>query len=342
MTRSFISLFLLGASFLIAPRSAGAAPITIPTVRVGNPGNDNDPLTGSLYGGVAYEYRIGTTEVTNAQYATFLNAKARQDPLALYNANMASDIRGGITRSGSGTVPDPYVYAVKPNMGNKPVNFVSWYDSIRFANWLHNGQGNGDTELGSYTLLGGNPTPTFGLSITRKPGATWFLPSENEWYKAAYHQPVADGGDADNYWLYPTVSNSVPTLAIPNAVGDVSNPGTNVANYVFGPGDGSLTTVGSAGPLSESFYGTSDQGGNLWEWNETMIFGGGVFRGLRGGAYFVFGVDGLQSGLRLSAVDPTLENDLIGFRVAFVPEPSTAVLGVVGCALVWALRKRFK
>ncbi len=58
----------------------------------------NDGTTG--YGGVAYDYRIGTTEVTNAQYAAFLNEKAKSDPLGLYNANMGSNARGGITQSG--------------------------------------------------------------------------------------------------------------------------------------------------------------------------------------------------------------------------------------------------
>ena len=33
-----------------------------------------------------------------------------------------------------------------------PVNFETWYDTIRFANWLNNGQDSGDTETGAYTL----------------------------------------------------------------------------------------------------------------------------------------------------------------------------------------------
>ena len=74
MNRFIVPLLLVCASFFLAPLAASA--ITIPTVLVGNPGNGNDPLTGSLYGGVADAYRIGTTEVTNAQYVEFLNAKA--------------------------------------------------------------------------------------------------------------------------------------------------------------------------------------------------------------------------------------------------------------------------
>ena len=38
---------------------------------VGNPGNPHD---GSGYGGVDYTYRIAKHEVTNGQYAEFLNA----------------------------------------------------------------------------------------------------------------------------------------------------------------------------------------------------------------------------------------------------------------------------
>ena len=285
--------------------------ITIPTVPVGNPGNHADALTYYLYGGVSYDYRIATTEVTNAQYAEFLSAKAVSDPLDLYNTKMGSNACGGITRSGS---DGSYTYAPKTDMGNKPVNYVSWYDAIRFANWLHNGQGAGDTETGAYTLLGGTPTPTNGLSITRNAGATWFLTSEDEWYKAAYY----DATLAD-YWEYPTRSDSQPTVATANSVGDISNPGTNVANYFSGADwngqDGNVTTVGSAGPLSQSYYGTSDQGGNVWEWNEALI--SGSYRGWRGDSFN--GASGGAYSVRIYA-DPTLESIISGS--VWQPSPS--------------------
>jgi len=131
-----------------------------------------------------------------------------------------------------------------------------------------------------------------GVSETRAVDAQFFIPTENEWYKAAYHQPSAQGGDTDDYWLYATASNSDPTVATANATGDINNPGTNVANYDLGADwngqNGHVTTVGSAGPLSESFYGTSDQSGNVLEWNETV--NSGVSRFLRGGRWsdFIF------------------------------------------------------
>jgi formylglycine-generating enzyme required for sulfatase activity len=166
-------------------------------------------------------------------------------------------------------------------MADKPVNYVSFLDAMRFVNWLDNGQGSGDTESGVYAVNNG-------LTETRSVNASYFIPSEDEWYKAAYHQPAAQGGDSDDYWLYPTASNTAPTVATATSTGDIANPGTNVANYFDGADwnsqDGNVTTVGSAGSgsESESFYGTSDQGGNVGEWNEAVI---GSSRGLRGGSW---------------------------------------------------------
>jgi formylglycine-generating enzyme required for sulfatase activity len=299
------------------------------------------------YGGVSYSYRIGTTEVTNAQYADFLNAKAASDPLGLYNAN--SSPSGGITQSG---VSGGFTYAIRANMGDKPVNGVSWYDSIRFANWLNNGQGTGDTETGAYTLgaLGAGGVPTNGDSITRNVGATWFLPSQDEWYKAAYYQPAAQGGPPENYWIFATGVNVSPAHA--NSVGDISNPGNNIANYTFlagwngSGGEGNVTTVGSAGPLSQSFYGTSDQTGNVAEWNDTSVtFFGQSHRGAGGGSYDSFTEDVWSNRSTRADLPVGMRADL-GFRVASVadsvPEPSAAVLAGVAFGFGWLLRKRFQ
>ncbi len=125
-------------------------------------------------------------------------------------------------------------------------------------------------------------------------------------------------------------------------MGDISNPDANVANYNLGADwnslNGNVTTVRSAGPLSESYYGTSDQGGNVWEWNEALI--GGSFRGLRGGSFDSSAVRLQSSGGHL--FDPTDEDGFVGFRVATVPEPSTALLAIVGCGLMLWWRKRRK
>jgi formylglycine-generating enzyme len=116
---------------------------------------------------------------------------------------------------------------------------------------------------------------------------------------------------------------------------------TAVANYNFGANwngqDGNVTRVGSAGEDSESFYGTSDQGGNVWEWNEALPIP--TERGLRGGSSFG-AASALESSFRNDIV-PTTEGVAIGFRVATVPEPGTAVLCAAGCVGAWMLRRRF-
>jgi formylglycine-generating enzyme len=294
------------------------AVVTFNWATVGNPGNAGDVQPNGTFGAVDYVYRISKHEVTNSQYSEFLNAvdPMGTNPNSVYSTMMALEPRSGIAFNAGAASGSKY--SSKTNMGNKPVNYVSFFDAMRFTNWLENGQptGGGGTETGVYTI--GN-----GLDETRAPRATFFIPSEHEWYKAAYYQPAAQGGDTDNYWLYPTASNSEPTIATANAVGDISNPGANVANYGRGAGwngqNGNVTTVGSAGPLSASFYGTFDQGGNVWEWNEAVI--SSSFRGLRGGSWNDVSVfSNLAASVR-SDHFPTYENFNIGFRVASNPAP---------------------
>lgn len=117
---------------LIAVISASVtqAQVTFEWVTVGNPGNTADPRHSGVpdIGSVAYAYRIAKYEVTNTQYAEFLNAVAATDSNGLYHGAMGSDIRSGITQSGAS---GSFTYSVKTNMGNKPVNYVSFFDAFR-------------------------------------------------------------------------------------------------------------------------------------------------------------------------------------------------------------------
>ena len=321
-----LSRLLLGVGalslFLLLAGSASA--VTIDWVTVGGAGNAGDPQTTcfscgptTTFGAVDYTYQISKTEVTNAQYAEFLNAKAAAaDPNRLYNVNMGRRL-GGITRSDSS---GSFTYSAIEGRENKPVNFVSFYDSLRFSNWLNNGQGSGDTETGAYTitLLG-----IMNNSITRNAGANIFLTSEDEWYKAAYYDAVAT-----SYFDYPAGSSVLPTCAGPGATANTANCG----NVLDG-----LTDVGSY-TGSASPNGTFDQGGNVWEWNETIISSVyGSMRGLRGGGTAI-PPDELAASFRqlFNPQDATRDT---GFRVASIPEPGTGLLLMTGL-LGLAIRRR--
>jgi Sulfatase-modifying factor enzyme 1 len=182
--------------------ASSASSVTLAWTLIGNPGNACDPQLDVCAGAVGYAYQIGTYEVTNAQYAEFLNAVAATDANTLYNTNMGSGLAGGITRSGD---PGSYSYAPIAGRENMPVNYVSFYDALRLANWLQNGQptgaqGAGTTETGAYTITAQGIADN---SITRNAGATIFLTSEDEWYKAAYYAPVST-----SYFNYPMGSDS--------------------------------------------------------------------------------------------------------------------------------------
>ena len=316
----------------IALSTPAFAVLTMDYVSVGHAGNAADS-TG--YGAVTYAYQIGKYEVTNDQYGEFLNAVDPGGANAndIYNTGMGSAASGGITyTAGSASGAK---YTIKSNMGDKPVNFVSWYDAARFTNWLGNGQGLGSTETGAYTLNGNT-----GM-ITKSVGATVYLPSEDEWYKAAYYDPTASAGGGDNYWAYPTQSDIAPTAATtdPTGTGGISNPGANVANYDSGADwpsgqDGNVTTVGSA--LAGNYFGTADQAGNVFEWNDAII---GSSRGLRGGSW-ANNADYLAASTRFN-ISPTFENFNEGFRVASVPVPEPSAF-LVSMLLVSAflIRRR--
>ncbi|MFB3893629.1 MAG: SUMF1/EgtB/PvdO family nonheme iron enzyme [Phycisphaerae bacterium] len=227
-----ITSVFLGSCAYADVFSMGTTLKSVELVPVGNAGNPGDTRwPNGPHGGVPYDFSIGKYEITAGQYTEFLNAVAKTDTYGLYNTLMAyDDIMSkwacNIRRSGAS---GSYVYTVASDWANRPVNYVSWGDAARFCNLLTNGQPTGaqglsTTEDGSYYLNGATTAAAL-MAVTRKTpaqGGLYYIPTENEWFKAAYHK---NDGVTGNYWTYPTVSDSQPSNLLTSP-----DPGNNV-NY---------------------------------------------------------------------------------------------------------------
>jgi len=276
-------------------------------VTIGNAGNTADD-TG--YGGVDYNYRMGVHEVSEKM----INS---------YNADNA-----GMLISQDSRGPD------------RPATSVNWNEAARFVNWLNTSEGHDP----AYKFTTGGVSDNIALwslgddgynasNPFRNSNAHYFLPSENEWYKAAYYDPDKSGGAG--YYDYATGSDTAPTttsggMASGTAVyrdGVNSNPG--------GPAD--ITNAGGLSP-----YGTMAQNGNVWEWSESNYTApndpASGDRVLRAGSW-VADSSLLQSSFRFS-LSPSNEDGLVGFRVAAVPEPSGVSLLLIGAVGLLMKRKR--
>jgi len=279
-------------------------------VEIGSPGNAAD-TTGdpNPAGAVSYKYNISKFEVSESM---------------IDSANTLGGL--GITHGNRGA--------------DKPATSISWLQAARFVNWLNTSQGfqaaykfdgSGNFQLWSST----DAWQLDGENLFRHKDAQYWLPSADEWYKAAYYDPVSD-----TYFDFPTGSDTAPT---PVANGTAAD--TAVYNQPFSQGPADIMEAGGLSP-----FGTMGQGGNVWEWEETeldllndMVSSS---RGVRGSGWS--GVSsGLSSSFRFSGVPSVGDND-VGFRVAslssdaaVVPEPSSlAVWTLLGvCGLWWGHRR---
>ncbi|PHY02038.1 MAG: hypothetical protein CK530_08195, partial [Planctomycetaceae bacterium] len=291
--------------------SANSAPVTpallaMSMVTVGNVGNAADTTS---YGAVSYSYQIGAYDVTGSQYAAFLNAVGSTDTYALYNPDMGTDTNvAQISQSGSS---GSYTYAVLNGTGQRPITYVSWFDCARFSNWMSNGQPSGaqtstTTENGTYNVNGatsGNAVAANATNPNTNLAPTHRIPLENEWYKAAYYSPDYVSTGVGGYYTFATQSDTDPGTTI--------GGGTNQANY-NNSAIGTATDVGAFSG-SGSFYGTFDQSGNVFQWND-LDGTTGSSRGFQGGDW---GSDsyGVSSSYRVIFA-LSFENYFVGFRLA--------------------------
>jgi formylglycine-generating enzyme required for sulfatase activity len=319
-------VFMVGVAALLGSLAVPAhAASIIHWVTVGDPGNEAD-TTGvpNPAGAVADSFQIMKFEFTNQQYTDFLNSvdASGTNPNSVYNPNMGSNARGGISFTSDNASGSKY--AVKTNMGDKPVNYVNWFDAARVSNWLMNGAtGTSSTETGAYTLN----NAISGDAPAVNPGATFYVPTGDQWYKAAYYK---GGSTSAGYWDYATQNDTAPTAVTADSTGIGSAGGTgNFANYNFEADwnalNGNVTTVGTNG--GPSAYGAFDMSGNVREWtgadNSSLA--------MRGGCWDV-NFSSLSSSDRL-AVAASADSACRGFRlVAPVPEPSTCAMALAGLA----------
>ena len=281
-TLSFLAIALLCVSQLSAQEAfpvtaANTNKITIDLVPVGDPNNRSDAAPGDPssfgFGSVDKEYQIGKYDVTVEQYCAFLNAVAsKSDPHQLYDERMTTDPDVAcITRSGDKTTG--YTYQPMSDSCKKfPITYVNLFSAFRFCNWLENGQPVGKetpetTERGAYF-------PAYGCFIPT-PNSKWNIPTENQWYKAAYYSPVTSEHCGSLYYSYGTSSayeqpsNSLLTPDAPNE-----------ANYclygVFTTSEQPrLTPVGTF-THSASPCGAYDMAGNVNQWTTTPLANEGL------------------------------------------------------------------
>ncbi len=276
------------------------------------------------YGAVGNDYRMGKYEVSRGMIEAYNSAADGGPDITL------ADMTG---YGGNGT--------------NRPATGVSWNGAARFVNWLNTSSGY--PAAYNFTTDGGNDNITLWTSGDagydaynpfRNSQSYYFLPSEDEWYRAAYYDPSANGG-AGGYWDYATGSDSAP-IAVAN--GTTSGTAVWHRSLLAGPAN-----VEATGGLSA--FGTMGQGGNAWEWledasslpndlaSEDRLARGGFW----GSSLAHVNSNGLASYSPRAEQSPAFVDMGRGFRVASiapVPEPSGAILTLVGMMSFVLRRKR--
>lgn len=256
-----------------------------------------------------HNYRIGVYEITNGQWNTF-----------------ASRLGVPVTGTPSGAYEEQDDTWFIPA---DPMDEVSWLEAAQFVNWLNTSTGHhaaykftGTQGQSNYTFTAWSASEAAGggTNLYRHKDAFYFLPTEDEWVKAAY-------------WNGTTLQNYATSYDGPpfEADWDVRDAGWNFLD-TYRAWDWAI------GYGSTELNGTHDMMGNLAEWTESPYDGdtSDIYgqRTVRGGD-FASSMTALGLTYR-SDVLRYHESEYTGFRVAaMVPEPATlGLLALGGLALI--------
>ncbi|MBY0312024.1 MAG: SUMF1/EgtB/PvdO family nonheme iron enzyme [Phycisphaerales bacterium] len=282
-------------------------------------------------GSVGYEYRISKLEITTAQWLEFVNTFATQ------SRELANEIGrptqwGARTDNGYSGPGDRYVLGSNPNARNYPVAGISWRVAAMYCNWLHNDKSSSPSAIrsGAYdaSTWGNGITPgTVTDAPTRMPGAKFFIPSFDEWTKAAHYDPTKGGvpgvGGGVGYWLHTNRTDDAPP--VPGIWPDGETiAGTSVWNIPLG-----------CYPQTTSYYGLLDLSGGASEWVEDydpqFVFRA---RGFRGSANDINDINAIDRVFSIGASGPSSGPPQVGLRVASIPTPSASVVLGLACTLI--------
>ncbi len=297
---------------LVLGSFASAATVTTDTFGSGNNqfdiqfvtiSSNTNPTSG--YGIVDYDYRMGVFEITNEQWNQF-----------------KASVGGTVTGDPSTAYDSDAFYTG----ASQPTNNVSWYEAAQFVNWLSTSTGH----QAAYNFVDGELTlwdsseAADGSHLYRHKDAYYFLPSEDEWVKAAYW-------NGTELQTYATEDDSIP----------VANVDSSYDRFSDGPWN-----VGSG---SKELNGTYDMMGNVLEWVESPFiysasteYAASSRRAMRGGCYTMVNVGGLKSSVHSNRL-PEYESSGVGFRIASssaVPEPGSLIIWACGSLGAFVLRRR--
>lgn len=234
------------------------------------------------------DYEIMVTDVTNAQYAEFLNS-ALADGSAVLNNGQVEGYYAGDPFAGARheveisagnyiyvPVEDPYlklnydgaVFSAKSDWANHPMTMVSWFGAKAYCEYYG-----------------------------------WRLPTELEWEKAAR------GTDGRPYpWGSEIARNNANYYSSRDPFEDMSSYGSRTTPVGFYNGStyGGYQTIDSASP-----YGVYDMAGNVWQWTAN-VYDSQHYRYMRGGSKDVY-ENNLRVWVRNNAT-PTFTSPSVGFR----------------------------